>query len=388
MSTSVYIHLPYCITKCPYCDFNSYGVGGSFPEDDYTSAVMREIDSCSGYLSLHTVSTIFFGGGTPSLFRPESIEKIIKKVGEYAVLAEDVEISIEINPRTADLEKLRHFRDVGINRASVGIQSFSDRKLKFLGRFNSPEEGKSVLRDVARAGFENFSLDLIYGSSDETFSEIEYDINVSLELNVPHVSAYCLTIEDGTRFGDMYGKGLLRLPEDEDLSRMFTLTDALLVKNDFEHYEISNFCKPGFECRHNLTYWECGSYIGVGAGAHSHLNGEDHPPWGERWTNFRDPKAYIKAVKESGSAREFTERLSRDEALTDRLLMGLRLKKGVNIGQIEKTYGAVLCRNGLKGLAEDGLLEEDSGNLRITDRGRIFSNRLIYSIVEAFKPLC
>ncbi len=387
MSTGIYIHLPYCITKCPYCDFNSYGVGNSFPEDDYTSAVMCEIDSYSEYLSGRKVSTIFFGGGTPSPFHPENIEKMIKRVERYADLARDVEISIEINPRTADLEKLRDFKRIGINRASVGIQSFSDRKLRSLGRFNSSEEGKNILRNVCAAGFENFSLDLMYGSLKENLEEVRNDISVSLELNVPHISAYCLTIESGTRFGDMYKRGLLRLPGDGELSEMFSLTGSLLAQNGFEHYEISNFCKPGFQCRHNLIYWECGSYIGIGAGAHSHLNKEDHPPWGERWVNFKAPDSYMKALKEGGSAREFTERLSREEALTDRLLMGLRLKKGVNVQQIEKTYAAALNRDKLKAPIDNKLMEVSSGSLKITDKGRVFSDRLICSAVEAFEPL-
>lgn len=387
MSTGIYIHLPYCITKCPYCDFNSYGVGSSFPEDDYTSAVICEIDSYSEYLSGRKVSTIFFGGGTPSLFQPENIEKMIKRVGRYADLARDAEISIEINPRTADLEKLRDFKRIGINRASVGIQSFSDRKLRSLGRFNSSEEGKNVLRDICAAGFENFSLDLIYGSSKENLYEVRHDISTSLELNVPHLSAYCLTIENGTRFWDMYRRGQLKLPEDGELSEMFSLTGSLLAENGFEHYEISNFCKPGFQCRHNLIYWECGSYIGIGAGAHSHLNNEDSPPWGERWVNFKSPDSYMKAAREGGSAREFTERLSRDEALMDRLLMGLRLKKGVNVQQIEQTYGAALNRDKLKDSVENELMEVSSGSLKITDKGRVFSDRLIYGAVEAFKPI-
>lgn len=387
MSTGIYIHLPYCITKCPYCDFNSYGVGNSFPEDDYTSAVMCEIDSYSDYLSQRKVSTIFFGGGTPSLFHPENIEKMIKRVGRYAELARDVEISIEINPRTADLDKLRHFKRIGINRASVGIQSFSDRKLRSLGRFNSSQEGKNVLRDVSAAGFENFSLDLMYGSLKENLEEVRHDISVSLELDVPHLSAYCLTIESGTKFGDMHRRGKLRLPEDGELSEMFSLTGSLLVQKGFEHYEISNFCRPGFQCRHNLIYWECGSYIGIGAGAHSHLNKEDRPPWGERWINVKDPASYMKALKEGGSAREFTERLSREEALMDRLLMGLRLKKGVNVQQIEKSYATVLNRDKLKAPVEDELMEVSSGNLKITDKGRVFSDRLICCAAEAFETL-
>lgn len=385
MSLGAYIHLPYCLTKCPYCDFNSYGVGSSFPEETYTSAIMCEIDSYSEYLSRDSVSTIFFGGGTPSLFSPRSIGRIIEKIGEYADFERDIEISIEINPRTADVEKFKGFREVGINRASVGIQSFSKKKLKFLGRSNSPEEGKETLKDISDAGFKNFNLDLIYGGSGESLEELEHDIRISIGLNVTHISVYCLTIEDGTKFGSMYRKNLLKLPGDDILSEMFELVDTLLTCNGFEHYEISNFCKPGYECKHNLNYWECGSYIGFGAGAHSHVNKENYPLWGKRWANLRDPVKYIEVVRSNKTAREFTEILTREEALTDRLLMGLRLEKGVNIKQMEKSYGAVFLQDKLKNSIRDGLIEVNHENLKITDSGRIFSNELICIAIGSFE---
>ena len=387
MNLGIYIHLPYCLTKCPYCDFNSYGVGDNFPQEDYTSAVLHEIDFYSGYLSQNSVSTIFFGGGTPSLFDPKSIDKMIKKVGEYTNLSEDVEISIEINPKTVNLEKISHFKDIGINRVSLGIQSFSERKLKFYGRLNSPEEGKEVLRDVSNSGFKNFNIDLIYGSAGESLDELERDIDISLEFNMTHMSAYCLTIEDGTRFGNMYKKGLLRLPGDNLLSEMFTLTNKLLTQNGFEHYEISNFCKLGYECRHNLIYWKCENYIGFGAGAHSHTNNERCSLWGKRWANLKNPKKYMEAMKNNRTAHEFTEILTREESLTDTLIMGLRLKNGLEVKQIEKKYRAVLDQDKLRNLIEDELIKISYGSLRITDKGRIFSNELIRKAVESFEFL-
>ncbi|MGI9535115.1 MAG: radical SAM family heme chaperone HemW [Thermodesulfobacteriota bacterium] len=385
MNLGIYIHLPYCLTKCPYCDFNSYGVGNNFPEEDYTSAILSEIDHYSGYLSQNFISTVFFGGGTPSLFKPENINKMINKIAEYSGIKKNVEISIEINPKTANYEKINHFRDIGINRVSVGIQSFSERKLKFYGRLNSPEEGKEVLKNISDASFKNFNIDLIYGSTNESFDELERDIDISLEFGPTHLSAYCLTIEDGTQFGNLYKKGLLRLPEDEVLSEMFNITTDLLSKRGFRHYEISNFCEPGYECRHNLIYWECDSYIGFGAGAHSHIKNRYDSPWGMRWANLKNPNKYMETIKNSRPAHEFTEKLTRKESITDRLIMGLRLKKGVDIKQLENRYKTEFDPCNLKEFIDDGMIEISEDNLKITDKGRIFSNELIYNAVNSFE---
>ncbi|MGI9553522.1 MAG: radical SAM family heme chaperone HemW [Thermodesulfobacteriota bacterium] len=387
MNLGIYIHLPYCLTKCPYCDFNSYGVGDIFPEEEYTSAILNEIDQYSGYLSGNSVSTVFFGGGTPSLFKPENINKMIKKIADNTRIEEDAEISIEINPKTANSEKISKFKEIGINRASVGIQSFSERKLKFYGRLNSPEEGKEILRHISEAGYKNFNVDLIYGSTNESFEELESDIDISLEFNPTHLSAYCLTIEDGTQFGKLYDRGLLRLPEDKVLSEMYNITTDLLTKRGFHHYEISNFCEPDFECRHNLIYWECDSYIGFGAGAHSHLTNRDDSPWGIRWANLKNPNNYIESIKNKRTVHEFTERLTREESVTDRLLMGLRLKKGINIKQLETSCKTEFDPCKLKNFFDDGMIEIVDGNLKITEKGRIFSNELIYKAVNSFALL-
>jgi len=387
MSLGIYIHLPYCLTKCPYCDFNSYGVGDKFPEEDYTTAILCEIDLYAELLNSNYISTIFFGGGTPSLFKHENIEKIIYRLSEHSTFEEDIEITIEINPKTADYDKLKRFKDIGINRISVGIQSFSERKLKFYGRLNSPEQGMEVLGDISDAGFKNFNLDLIYGSTSESMDELRRDIEISLGFNTTHISAYCLTIEDGTQFGDLYKKGLLTLPDDDVLSDMFDLTSSLLSVNGFQHYEISNFCRPGYECRHNLIYWDCGSYIGFGAGAHSHLNKENFSPWGTRWANIKNPKKYMNAIERNRNKLEFEESLTRKESITDRLLMGLRLKRGVDIEQFQNTYRAAFDENKLRNYIEDERIEVSNGVLKITEKGRIYSNELIYKAIESLELL-
>lgn len=385
MDQGIYIHLPYCLTKCPYCDFNSYGVGDEFPEEQYTEAVLREIELKADMLKGREVASIFFGGGTPSLFDPASIGKILDKVKKYCVTNSPVEITLEINPRTVEIERLKDFLAVGINRASVGIQSFSERKLKFYGRNSSSDDGRNVLNDIIKAGFNNFNIDLIYGSTDETIEELKNDISISLEYGSTHLSAYCLTIEDGTQFGYLYKKGMLKLPADDVLSGMYTLTSELLKNNGFSHYEISNFSKEGKECIQNLIYWNCNTYIGFGAGAHSHLKGVGkEEDWGTRWGNIREPGRYMKNAHEGIDTSAFTEKLEKENSLNDSLMMGLRLSGGIEMKHISEFYNTELDTNKINYLFNDGLLSIEDGRLKITEKGRIFSNLLIEKVTDSF----
>ena len=386
MNQGIYIHLPYCLTKCPYCDFNSYGVGNDFPEEEYTRAILSEIDMKGNVLSGGEVTSIFFGGGTPSLFKPESIKKILDKINEYAVIDVKAETTLEINPRTVALEKLKDFRGTGINRASIGIQSFSDRKLNFYGRNSNSEDGIKVLEDIIKAGYKNFNIDLIYGSSNETVGELKRDLEITLGFGSSHVSAYCLTIEDGTQFGYLFKKGLLKLPEDAVLSEMYTLTSEILGNNGYSHYEISNFSKTGSECKQNLIYWNCGNYIGFGAGAHSHLKGDGQDgDWGKRWGNLRNPGRYIETACSGGEVAGFTEDLDKETALNDRLMMGLRLSEGIVLADIKKEYGKEIDSDKISYLLKDGLMKIEQGKLKITKEGRIYSNLLIEKVSSAYE---
>ena len=384
MKQGIYIHLPYCLTKCPYCDFNSYGVGTEFPEEEYTSALLKEIDQKGHVVAERDVASVFFGGGTPSLFSASSISKILRKINEYSKLSNGTEITLEINPRTVGLEKLKEFREIGINRASVGIQSFSDRKLEFYGRNSNCEDGKKVLEDINNAGFKNFNIDLIYGSSGETVDEMENDINISLRYGSTHLSAYCLTIEDGTQFGYLYKKGMLKLPEDEVLSKMYSITSEILRSNGYSHYEISNFSRNGKECVQNLIYWNCGTYIGFGAGAHSHIKGDGiQGDWGKRWGNIREPGRYMKNALDGVDTSAFSEILEKENSLNDRLMMGLRLSEGIDLESLSGIYNAEFSVSPIEYLFQDGLLSLDAGKLRITEEGRIYSNILIGKVSDS-----
>jgi len=385
MAFGVYIHIPYCVTKCPYCDFNSHGVGNSFPEGEYSQSVLGELELYADHFRGRRVTSIFFGGGTPSLFDPSSIGRIISKVYELASVSDEAEISLEVNPKTADVSKLKGLRDAGVNRVSVGIQSFSERKLKFLGRINTPEDSRQILKDVIAAGFDNFNFDLMYGTTGETSRELRSDLEQAVGFGSNHISAYCLTIEDGTAFGKMYKLGKLKLPKDERLSEFITYTSQYLETAGYGRYEISNFAKPGFECRHNLLYWNSDEYLGVGAGAHSHLNGADNS-WGTRWGNIRNPSSYIKAVAGGDKPVDFLEELQKQEALEDRIIMGMRLQGGLDIEEIEARYGVTPNTKQLAYIIEDGYLERSDNYCKLTEKGNLFSNEIILRLVDSLEP--
>ena len=380
----VYVHIPYCLTKCPYCDFNSYGTNGNFPEDDYVRALEREIESCRQILEGREISTVFFGGGTPSLLKPRNIGLVMEKLASIASFSSTAEVTLEVNPRTADREKLVLLRSVGINRISVGIQSFSQRKLDFYGRFTTPEDCVRVLVDVGDAGFHNCNLDLIYGSSQETREEFENDIRTALSFSPTHISAYCLTIEPGTEFATLWRKGKLSLPDDSVLVRFMQSAREILEGEGYGNYEVSNFAQRGYECRHNLIYWNCHDYLGVGAGAHSHIRHEGEEGWGRRWSNVRNPELYMKRIAGDGRAVCASYDLSRMTALEDAILMGLRLSEGVEIGDIEKRFSCETDTCSLEYLESDGFILTDGGRLRLTTKGRLFTDDLVARVCRVF----
>jgi oxygen-independent coproporphyrinogen-3 oxidase len=383
MAFGIYVHIPYCVKKCPYCDFNSYGVGKLIPEEDYTEALLKEVDFYEESIGELSISSLFFGGGTPSLFSLQSVERIIDKILSIAPSSERIEVSLEVNPKTADLGKLRGFREVGVNRISVGVQSFSERKLKVLGRVNSPEDSRKILEDVVKAGFDNFNLDLMYGVSDETLEEWKVDLLKALEFNSTHISAYNLTIEDDTEFAVLHAAGRLALPDEDTLADMIVFTSEFLEESGYRQYEISNYAKPGFECRHNLLYWRGESYIGLGAGAHSHLAQYERAPWGTRWANLKDPAAYINTLKDGKRPLAFTERLSRGEAIEDRVLMGLRLREGISLMNLEQNFGVELSSDKLDYLMDKNYIQMSDNCLRLTGKGFLLSNDIILKVLDS-----
>ncbi|HLE24939.1 MAG TPA: radical SAM family heme chaperone HemW [Thermodesulfobacteriota bacterium] len=383
MTFGAYVHIPYCVKKCPYCDFNSYGVGRRIPEKEYTEAVLKELDFYRESIENLPLTSIFFGGGTPSLFSADSIGKIISKILNVTTPLDSIEISLEVNPKTAELEKLKALKDVGVNRMSVGVQSFSERKLKLLGRINTPDDSRRVLEDIIKAGFNNFNLDLIFGVSFETLDEWMGDLEKALDFNTIHISAYCLTIEDDTGFGALYSQGKLPLPDEDTLAEMLIFTSDFLEQAGFVQYEISNFAKQGHECRHNLLYWRGENYLGLGAGAHSHLDLNEGSSWGVRWANLKNPDLYMRTVLEGKIPLAFTELLSREEAIQDKIMMGLRLGEGINLTSMRDRFGAKLYSDSLSALFKQGFLELSDNSLHLTKKGILVSNELIMKVCDS-----
>ena len=286
---SLYVHIPYCVSKCPYCDFNSH-VAARIPEEEYTRTLLRELRhySASEAWANRSVKTIFFGGGTPSTFQGTSIAAILDEAAGLFPFDERMEITLEANPGAVDASRFRDYRRCGVNRISVGAQTFDADLLRFLGRVHSADETRQALNSIREAGFDNFSLDLIYGIPGQTVDGVSRDLSQALACEPPHLSAYNLTIEEGTPFHARYRQGLLKPLDEEVEIEMAERVQHALVRAGLERYEISNYARPGLESRHNVNYWEGGDYLGIGAGAHSHHR-KPEDPLGERWQNERLP---------------------------------------------------------------------------------------------------
>ena len=387
-SCGIYLHIPYCIKKCPYCDFNSYGIGHNAEpfEKKYVNALIAELKH---YAALpgwkdRTCHSLFFGGGTPSLFSPESIETIIREISERFDIY-GAEITLEANPgtiqETLGIEKLSGFRSAGINRVSMGAQGFSASKLKTLGRLHSPEDTANAVKNIRAAGFENFNIDLIFGVQGETLPDWEHDLRCALELDTPHLSAYCLTIERGTDYWRLHQRGELVLPTDDVQAEMYMLNQSLLAEHGYEQYEVSNFAKPGRACRHNLGYWSGEDYLALGAGAHGYMRTSDQAEtFGLRWSNIPGPDHYIERAVTKGDATQRTEQIDREQAELEFFFLGLRTSRGISRTSYENTFGAALDTNYeevIETFTQNGCLEQDKDILRLTQKGFLFTDEVL-----------
>jgi oxygen-independent coproporphyrinogen-3 oxidase len=372
---ALYVHIPYCRVKCPYCDFNAYGAS-AWPERRYTDALVRELRHYAGREpSRHgddgddvQITTIFFGGGTPSLFRPDSIARVIAATRDAFGLASGAEVTLETNPGTVETETLEGFRQAGINRISFGIQSFRDRHLAVLGRDHTATTARRAIRLAQSVGFEVIATDLIFGVPGQSVRDWMEDLHEIVELHPDHISAYGLTFEHGTAFHAWRAAGRLRAVPESDEATMFTEAERFLGEAGYVHYEISNYALPGRTCRHNLGYWRRRPYLGIGAGAHS-LTGIG--PYGHRWANVRSPEQYIEHVGRQGHARATQERLARDQAIAEFFFLGLRVLDGVPTERFTSLFGAPPqeARPAVASLVDGGLLEMSEQCLRLTPRG-------------------
>lgn len=379
---SLYVHIPYCDSKCPYCDFNSYAVK-RWPEAEYTEALIAELRAAAARPEWAdgAVQTVFFGGGTPSLFAASSIAAVLEGVRAlWPRTAADIEVTLEANPGTVDAGKLERFRAAGINRISFGAQSFNPRHLARLGRIHSAGQAIDAIRAARAAGFDNLSFDLMFAVPGQTLDDWQADLDTALALAPDHLSAYNLTYEDGTAFQAERRRGALTPVAEEIEVAMFTQTRHHLAAHGFAAYEISNFTRPGRECAHNLNYWRAGAYLGVGAGAHSFA---PRPAAGRRWSNERLPQRYLERVRAGGHARVSEEHLSPEQARGEYAFLGLRCTEGIGAAAFAERFGLEFPRafSHVERLRCDGLLEQVAGRWRLTPRGLLLADSVFATFV-------
>lgn len=363
---ALYAHLPWCVRKCPYCDFNSHERAGELPEREYVAALVADLEGMLPSIWGRRVVSVFIGGGTPSLFSPESIDALLAAVRARVPLEPEAEVTLEANPGTAEAGRFRGYREAGVNRLSLGIQSFDDEKLKVLGRIHSAAEARRAI-EMAQAVFDNVNLDIMYGLPLQTPEEARADAQAALAFGTTHISAYQLTLEPNTVF---YRKPPT-LPSHDLCADMQLAVEETAAQAGFEHYEISAFARPGRRCRHNLNYWEFGDYLGIGAGAHGKLSFPDRVARHER---ARQPREYLAQV---GGLVE--KPIAPRELPFEFMLNALRLVQGVPVERFEERTGlplAAVARR-LAAAGEKGLLEKDPARIRPTRRGRLFLNELL-----------
>ncbi len=368
---ALYAHLPWCVRKCPYCDFNSHEKTDALPEREYVEALVTDLEGLLPSVWGRRLRSIFIGGGTPSLFSPESIDRLLAAIRARLPLEPDAEVTLEANPGTAEAGRFRGYRAAGVNRVSLGIQSFDDVKLKALGRIHSADEARRAI-EMALAVFDNVNLDVMYGLPGQTLDEARADTAEGLRFGTTHFSAYQLTLEPNTAF---YSKPP-QLPEHDACADMQLAVEELVAAAGFEHYETSAFARPGRRCRHNMNYWEFGDYLGIGAGAHGKLSFADRVTRHERAKQPREYMATAGALQEKVIAPR--------ELPFEFMLNALRLVDGVPAELYAARTGlpgATILRK-LQAAREKGLLEDDALRIRPTRRGRLFLNDLLQLFLD------
>ena len=379
MTFSLYIHIPYCLIKCPYCDFNAYGAR-TWPEERYVDALCAELRH---YVSQapwqgQRVETIYFGGGTPSLFAPATVERFLKLLASLCPLALDLEVTLEADPASVTPEKLSGFHTVGINRLSFGVQSFQPSLLKTLGRLHSAEDGVRAIASAREGGFTNLSLDLIFAVPGQTLPMLESDLLQALSCAPEHISLYNLTYEENTPFFAMKRKGQLQPVDEDDEVAMYALVREHCTARGYRHYEISNFARPGFFSHHNTNYWNGGNYLGLGAGAHSFAR---EPGWGRRWSNEKNPRAYMNKALADGNTQSFAETLTRVQALGEFVFLNLRQLDGFVPATFAKRFAVSLAEEfpHVSDLLAEGLLVEEAGRIKLTPPGLLIADTVFAS---------
>ncbi len=382
----IYVHWPFCQSKCPYCDFNSH-VRSEVDTDRWKRALLAELDHFAAETSGRLVTSIFFGGGTPSLMPPPLAGAVIDRIAQRWAVDDDVEITLEANPTSVEAGAFADFRLAGVNRASVGVQAFNDEDLRFLGRQHSVAEARGAIELAARH-FQRFSFDLIYARPGQTVAAWRQELQEALSLAAGHLSLYQLTIEPGTRFATQFARGDIALPDEPTSAALFEETQAMTQAAGLSAYEISNHARPGEACRHNLTYWRYGDYVGVGPGAHGRLTLN-----GAKWATrtHRAPEIWLERAERDGHAEHDRTFVSIRERVEELMMMGLRLAEGVPHDRIEQETGGPwdhwLDTDRVDALKQAGFLLNDDRRLAASDAGRQRLNAVLeHLLVRAPTP--
>jgi oxygen-independent coproporphyrinogen-3 oxidase len=371
MRAGLYIHFPFCLKKCLYCDFNSSASSGVQPQE-YVSLLLREMELRAASLAEPVAgATLYFGGGTPSLMGPELVGSLIDAAVRRLGLEPEAEVTLEANPGTLTPEKLAGYRAAGVNRISLGIQSFEDRLLSRLGRVHTAREALAAFEAARAAGFDNISIDLMHSLPEQSLAQWRAALTQAIALAPEHVSAYALSVEDDTPFAALLAAGELPLPGEEAGAQMFEATGELLVAAGYRHYEISNFAKPGCASRHNSAYWSRQSYLGFGAGAHSFFNLDG---LGKRWCNCAELECYSEGIRRGAPQEREAESLTLEQAVSEAFFLGLRMLDGLDLQAVEARYGKeVPARH----LAEAARLEAGGSLIREGSRIRLAPGAVI-----------
>ncbi|MCF1708205.1 radical SAM family heme chaperone HemW [Tabrizicola sp. J26] len=374
---AIYVHWPFCLSKCPYCDFNSH-VSSQIDQKEWLDAYRLEIDNLAAETPSRSVQSVYFGGGTPSLMLPETVEGVLDGIRRAWPAANDIEITLEANPTSVEAGRLQGYRDAGVNRVSMGIQALNDQDLRKLGRMHTAKEALAAY-ETARSIFDRVSFDLIYARQGQSLADWRGELSQALDLSPDHLSLYQLTIEEGTVFAERYHKGQLRGLPDEDLAvDLFSATQDLCEAAGLPAYELSNHARPGQESRHNLVYWQGGDYGGVGPGAHGRLTLDGTRYATAQWSN---PAAWLQAVRAAGTGQRTREPLSAEDRFAELMMMGLRLRGGIDLDRAARLRGEDLPQRQIHDLIEMGKLQISDGRLAATEEGRLVLNAVLRELL-------
>ncbi len=372
----VYIHWPFCLAKCPYCDFNSH-VRSGIDQRRYAAALVRELEHMATRMPGRTVTSVFFGGGTPSLMEVASVETVLDAIARLWPVADGAEITLEANPTSVEADRFRRYRAAGVNRVSLGVQALDDASLKALGRLHTATEALDAVA-LARDTFQRISFDLIYARPHQSVADWEAELSRALGFAADHLSLYQLTIEEGTTFAALHAAGRLTVPDAETGADMYEVTQGLCEAAGMPAYEVSNHAVPGGESRHNLVYWRGEPYAAAGPGGHGRLF--DNRGW-HATEAHRDPAKWLATVESTGIGLAVDEIVENEARAAEMVLMGLRLAEGIDLSRLSAPADAILDNQAVENLSEDGLLSRHGDNLRVTAKGRPVLNAILREIL-------